>query len=281
MSVKALDVVWRHYPVGGGELLLLLAMADWANDAGEGIWPAVPAMARKARLSDRQVQRLLRELQKNGVIERAGATEYGTTKYCLRFDRLAAMPEVWCARRGGDVTPGDKMSPGDISSKNLDKMSQKTTPMSPKPFTPFTPFSLSAAAQEKSADQEVVAPGPLPGDWSLPSNWDGWARQARPELAGDMERMAGKFKAYWTSRTPRTPRGPWETEWRLWVARERSAPQKSRNGGTNYAAHQTTHHAKPSLAERATTARREFERQQSRCADDREPLGEIHPPLRT
>ncbi len=135
--------------------------------------------------------------------------------------------------------------------------------------------------RSKPADPEAVVPSPLPEDWVLPRDWEEWANKARPELAGDLQRIAGRFKAYGTVRRPRRS---WEAEWRGWIARERTASQPSRNGGTNHAAHRSTSYPRPSLAERASAARREFERrerQQSQCANDREPLGKIHPHLRT
>lgn len=148
MSVRAMSLVWRHYPQGGGELVLALALADWCDDRGRGIYPAVPAAARKARLSDRQVQRLLRHMEAAGYLTTDGETEYGTRRYRLRLDRIEALAVVY-GRRGEDdetdVTPGDKMSPGDIGDANPagdvaknDTMSRQEPRMSPNTFTVLT-----------------------------------------------------------------------------------------------------------------------------------------------
>lgn len=131
------------------------------------------------------------------------------------------------------------------------------------------------------APQEAVASGPLPEHWALPREWEAWAHTARPDLASDLKRIADRFKAYGTARPPRRS---WEAEWRAWIARERTVFPPSRHGGTPHAAHRSTPHPKPSLAERASASRREFERrerQQSHCANDRESLGTDDPPLRT
>ena len=126
------------------------------------------------------------------------------------------------------------------------------------------------------AGRQAAARGPLPEDWVLPRDWEEWAHKARPELAGDLKRIAGTFKAYGMAR--RACRS-WEAEWRGWIARERTASQQSRNGGTNHAAPRSVHPPKPSLAERASAARREFER--SRFAEDRASVGTDDPPVRT
>ena len=141
-------------------------------------------------------------------------------------------------------------------------------------------FSAQTSGVERKplnpANQEAVASGPLPDHWTLPHDWEAWAKTARPDLAGDFQRIAGRFKAYGTARRPRRS---WEAEWRCWIARERTASQPSRHGGTHHAAPRSVHPPKPSLAERASAARREFER--ARCAEDRESVGTDDPPLRT
>ena len=57
--------VWAHSQQKGGELLVMLALADFANDAGEA-WPSIPVLSEKARLSARQTQRVLNTLEAAG-----------------------------------------------------------------------------------------------------------------------------------------------------------------------------------------------------------------------
>ena len=61
--------VWDHSLQKGGDLLVLLALADFANDAGE-CWPSVPIIAQKARLTERQTQRVLNALESAGEVKR-------------------------------------------------------------------------------------------------------------------------------------------------------------------------------------------------------------------
>ncbi len=165
MSVRAIDVVWRRYPVGGGELVVMLALADWANDVGTGIWPSVPALARKARLSDRQTQRLLRTIQRQGYIDAGGITEYGTRRYRLRLDLLGELPEITIASRG-DVTPVDKMSPGNIAADNdtpngadhdkRDAGSDVNVTQSVYPSNPVTPPRIAAVTDSNKRWPEIL-----------------------------------------------------------------------------------------------------------------------------
>lgn len=62
--------VWAHSQCEGGELLVMLALADFSNDAGES-WPSIPVLAEKARLSQRQTRRVLNILEVGGEISRS------------------------------------------------------------------------------------------------------------------------------------------------------------------------------------------------------------------
>lgn len=82
MSVRVMSVVWQDAKeYREGPLLVLLALADWANDDG-WCWPSVPAIAAKARLTERQVYNVLSGLQRDGVIVRQGGGGRGKqTRY--------------------------------------------------------------------------------------------------------------------------------------------------------------------------------------------------------
>lgn len=49
--------------------LLALAMADWADDHGEGIYPSIAYVAWKIGTTERTVQRQLRTLERIGILE--------------------------------------------------------------------------------------------------------------------------------------------------------------------------------------------------------------------
>lgn len=77
-----MSVVWQDAKeYREGPLLVLLALADWANDEG-WCWPSVPAIAAKARLTERQVYNVLAGLQRDGVIvKKSGGGRGKATRY--------------------------------------------------------------------------------------------------------------------------------------------------------------------------------------------------------
>lgn len=70
MSVKLMAKIWDDGPEGQGERFVLLALADYANNAGE-CWPALASVARKCCLTDRGVEKILRRLNNGGSKRRS------------------------------------------------------------------------------------------------------------------------------------------------------------------------------------------------------------------
>jgi len=67
VSFRILNSVWNAAPYRGSTLLILLAIADYANDQGL-CFPSVSAIARKTRLTTRQASYILRRLREDEVI---------------------------------------------------------------------------------------------------------------------------------------------------------------------------------------------------------------------
>jgi hypothetical protein len=68
MSIKIMTEVWETSRLTSTQLLLCLALADYANDDRK-CWPSVPSLAAKARISERQT------------------VEIATSQTCIRWHR--------------------------------------------------------------------------------------------------------------------------------------------------------------------------------------------------
>src|SRR5690242_254595 len=66
VSVRVMTWVWDHSTVGGNDRLVLLAIADCAADDGTNAWPSMTTLARKVRLDERTVRRIVRKLAEGG-----------------------------------------------------------------------------------------------------------------------------------------------------------------------------------------------------------------------
>lgn len=68
MSVRIMSKVFDS-DLPTGERMVLLAMADFANDAGSSIYPSIATLSKKCGLSPRGTQQLIKRLQEKGYIE--------------------------------------------------------------------------------------------------------------------------------------------------------------------------------------------------------------------
>lgn len=84
--------VWERSKHSGTELLLLLSIADFANDAGEA-YPSVATLAAKCRTTARHANRLLAVLRDSGELEiRLNAGPRGSNRYLVTLPPQEAAP---------------------------------------------------------------------------------------------------------------------------------------------------------------------------------------------
>ncbi len=107
MSNKYLTLVWEHSRAKGSELLVLLAIADHADESGHA-YPGIARLAKKARIDERSVRRAIKALERIGEIraDRGGGRK--SSRYWvltnLTNDSLSPHP-------GQSVTPGVTPAP--------------------------------------------------------------------------------------------------------------------------------------------------------------------------
>ena len=89
--------------------MVLLAIADHADDTGDNAWPSVSTLARKVSITTRQVQRLLRELEDDGLLI-TSRQQGGTSRTAI--DRRPNLYQIVMQPPDVSVTPGmTPMSP--------------------------------------------------------------------------------------------------------------------------------------------------------------------------
>jgi hypothetical protein len=164
MSIKIMNAVWQFSNQKGTSLLLMIAIADNANDGGEA-WPGIEYLAHKIRMSERQTQRLVRDLEKTDelIVERGGGRGNAHRYFIL----VGKPPEEISALKEMEKK-GDKMSPfiGEI----------KTHPPRAKKGDKMSPFPQKAKEQPEEAEK---------GDKMTPFPAE------TPELKGDIQVQKG------------------------------------------------------------------------------------------
>lgn len=89
MSVKVMSAVFERYPVGGGEMILALALADHAEDDGSRVFPSIESLMVKTRQARRTVQYQLRRMEETGWLILVNSGNGGRNQhreYRINFD---------------------------------------------------------------------------------------------------------------------------------------------------------------------------------------------------
>jgi Helix-turn-helix domain len=133
MSIETTKSVWEHSRQKSGGLLVLLALADYTNAEGNA-WPAVSTLARKVRMSKRNVQRWVRVLEEAGELEICqNQGRKGSNMYRIRLTR-ATIPDATDIR---DAVVAKGMSPTSLTSdavvaQSVSKPLIERTPIVPR-----------------------------------------------------------------------------------------------------------------------------------------------------
>lgn len=202
MSIHVMNRVWMESPAKGSELLIMLAIADFATDEGVA-WPGVETLANKARLSKRQTQYNIRSLVDAGLLtveENAGP--HGVHRYrvmgCNVSTRAKSAP-VQNPTQGGaksdtkgvqPIAPKPSIEPSeepslinphetsfdqfwDVWPKKVDKDDAHTIWIRMKP-TPALVDTIVHAVQEQTANNWLDTPKqfiPGPAKWLRGKKW--------------------------------------------------------------------------------------------------------------
>ena len=141
MSIEMMTLVWRHSRNKGSVLLMELAIADHAHDDGTGAFPSVARLTRYARLSERNVQYLLRKLTTSKeVTVQHNAGPRGTNVFAINVRLLKRLPDL--IDRGAKIAPVQTLRRGvqsgargvQTSAKGVQKrVNHRVQPVAPKP----------------------------------------------------------------------------------------------------------------------------------------------------
>lgn len=183
MSIKAITWVLDDCPASGTELLVMIALADYADESGVS-WPSIATLARRARCSERTAQRAVRALEADGSqIVRAIGGGRASTRYQITFN------PVWESVSEDDETP-DNLPPrqidtpdeGDTSATTAGSHLSHDTAVTPEPS--LNPQGTAAAAASALSGDLARLHDHL-ADAHLNARWD----RLRPDQLDEIEQL--------------------------------------------------------------------------------------------
>lgn len=121
--------------------LVMLAVADSADDYGENSWNSFQTLADKTSIERRSVIRVARALIANDFLRIAGMTKYGTNNFSVNLSKLG-MPPKRRATAGRPKTSDSEADTSDSGANTGDSDAKTSDPESPYPsFNPPNPPS--------------------------------------------------------------------------------------------------------------------------------------------
>lgn len=149
MSVRAMAKVWELSSHSSRELLMLLAIADFADDDGRA-YPAIGTLAKKCRMSSRNAMRILASLRNSGELQiGVNAGPRGCNTYRVLFAGMKREEPATPLTRASPLT---RVSPLTDSSGRGDIQGRlPLTPVSPEPSGTTKEPSRGKARAKKPA----------------------------------------------------------------------------------------------------------------------------------
>jgi hypothetical protein len=160
-----MSAIWEHAPQKGAELIVLLALADWANDRGE-CDPSYGQLAEKARVDRRRAIRLVSKLINDKAITVDGGQgfSFGKQGTSNRITVVAPVPPGGTDTTGGSGLcttggSGTGTTRGSGAGATHNGQQQRSTTTVNNNDTPPTPTSPAGNPGGQVAERQVPTRG--------------------------------------------------------------------------------------------------------------------------
>ena len=244
MSVKVMSMVWEYSQAKGGDLIILLAIADHADDEGKA-FPGEDRLAKKGRMTDRNVRHCLQGLQAMGELTVAVGRGRGhPNHYQINIDVLLSRAKegnVFQEKNTGNVFQEK------ISRKNATLNLIKAEKSDRKSGSPLpTNHQLTISTIQPSQNTPLPPKGErtrgtrLPEDWQPTAEDWAWAQSKGYDQLISLEEATEAFRYYWHTATHNPRKLNWSKTWKNRLI-ELSSRVKARASprSTNQPSHQS------------------------------------------
>jgi hypothetical protein len=205
MSVHVSSVVWSHSHSTGNARLILICLADQANDEG-WCWPSIGNIMKRCVLDERTVQRRLEALEKSGEVTRHFRPGRSTM---YRVEVEALLSHEPPPTPGASDTP---VSLPGVSPVTPTPVTSVTPP--PSPVTPRTvrePSREPLGANNGSNGRKLKGPQRLPEDWQPTDEH----RERAAERDLDVDAEAENFRLHADANDRRLAN--WNSGFTMWL----------------------------------------------------------------
>ncbi|WP_425412328.1 helix-turn-helix domain-containing protein [Leisingera methylohalidivorans] len=242
-----MSAVFESETLGATERLIMLALADHADDEGR-CYPSIPRLCQRTGLGERAVQTNIRKLQAQGYVEIIpGAGRNGSNLYFVRPTPAPDAPPQ--EMHPAPDAPPQEMHPAPDAPPPRTKCTSTPAPDAPKPSGTIIEPSVPPVGPPPKKPGKARSRGTrLPDDWVLPRGWREWAiSEGWAENTIRLE--AEKFQDYWRSAPgQKGVKLDWQATWRNWMRNSKTPKLTPISGGH----HEPSRH--PDRLQRVVTA---------------------------
>lgn len=227
MSIRVMTQVWDLVQLNQSQTLVLLALADHADDEGV-CWPSIDRIAKKARLERRATQRIIRALEDAGYlhidppeVSGRGHTNRYTIDLLQKGVQKTPFPKKGVVNGTGRVSSGTGRVSSGAQKGVVAKTPESSITTNIEPSSREPSASLPLFEEEKKPKTRPLKS--CPKDW-FPTKEDVEWFKSQP-FTFSMEKETAKFRDH----EFRTGKTRWGAAWRNWM--RGAAERKVANGG--------------------------------------------------
>lgn len=214
MSIKVTSWALNDAPVEDPVLVLVLvAMAERANDDGTTTYQSVDTIARKARISVRTCQRKLRELEDAGLIRR-GNQDF--TAHLKAGHRPVVYDLAVHLNRGANLAPHDASGVPNVhewgaksGTSGVPRLADESSLNRPSDSSVLFAHEEAPVVKVKKSSTSV------PDKISISAEMKEWALGNAPSVVHSLERETASFLDWHRSRGRKYL--DWTAAWRNWM----------------------------------------------------------------
>lgn len=170
-----MSMVFKRYPIGGGEMVLALALADHAKDDGTRVFPSIESLITKTRQSRRTVQYQLRRMEEAGwliLVNSGNGGRNQSREYRISPEWISGGDSVPLEIKGAEIAPLEKGANDDTKgaiddAKGANESAKGCSPLHPH----ITINESSVTTNESSTPAKLTLP-----DWLTAESWGMWDR---------------------------------------------------------------------------------------------------------
>ena len=152
MSIKIMSKIWECGPDAQADCFVLLALADFANDAGE-CWPSIETVAKKVRMKERGVRQIIRRLEADGWLQTVvGGGRHGCNNY--RINPAPHAPLL--ADKPGTTCPPAPHAPRHETTETRHETTQNPAPHAPEPSRTVNNHQQQPREASRQTDRERI-----------------------------------------------------------------------------------------------------------------------------